>query len=174
MVQLVEKYVSIKKGVRPSTEAGYRSVINTLKRDIFGQRRIDQVKISDAKQWLVQMQKNGRGYSTIRTIRGVLRPAFRMALDDDLIRKNPFDFELQEVVYNDSVTREAISREDERRFLEFVKNDEHYSQYYEGILILFRTGLRISEFAGLTKKILISRKRRYGLRISCKCTVILV
>lgn len=152
VVQLVEKYVSIKNGVRPSTEAGYRSVINTLKRDAFGQKRIDQVKISDAKQWLVQLQKKGRGYSTIRTIRGVLRPAFRMALDDDMIRKNPFDFELQEVIYNDSITREAISRADERRFLEFVKNDEHFSQYYEGILILLRTGLRISEFTGLTKK----------------------
>ncbi|MBR1663642.1 MAG: site-specific integrase [Ruminococcus sp.] len=29
-------------------------------------------------------------------------------------------------------------------------NDKHYCQYYDGIFILFNTGLRISEFCGLT------------------------
>lgn len=147
---LTEKYVSLKTGVRPSTQAGYKTVINILKKDSFGGQRIDRVKISDAKAWLIQLQKNGRGFSTIRTIRGVLRPAFQMAMDDDLIRKNPFGFELVSVVYNDSVTREALSRENERKFLDFVKKDTHFSQYYDGIYILFNTGLRISEFVGLT------------------------
>lgn len=48
-----------------------------------------------------------------------------MALDDDLIRRNPFEFELATVIVNDSVTREAITREQERKYLEFVKNDAH-------------------------------------------------
>ena len=86
------------------------------------------------------------------TIRGVLRPAFQMAVDDDLLVKNPFEFQLNTVVVNDSVTREAITRQQERDFLEFVKNDQHFCKYYDGIYILFKTGLRISEFVGLTKK----------------------
>ena len=53
-----------------------------------------------------------------------------------------------EVVVNDSVTREAISRAEERKFLQFVKDDAHFSKYYEGIYILFKTGLRISNSAG--------------------------
>lgn len=59
-------------------------------------------------------------------------------------------FQLATVVVNDSVTREAITRKQERAFLEFAKNDKHFSKYYEGIYILFRTGFRISEFVGLT------------------------
>ena len=55
-----------------------------------------------------------------------------------------------EVVVNDSVTREVISRAEERKFLRFVKEDSHFCRYYEGIYILFKTGLRISEFCGLT------------------------
>ena len=149
---LVEKYVSLKTGVRPTTEAGYKTVLNLLRKEKFGEERIDRVKISDAKQWLIQLQKNGRGFSTIRTIRGILRPAFQMAVDDDLIRKNPFGFELATVIYNDSVTREALTREQERRFLKFVKEDSHFRKYYDGIYILFHTGLRISEFVGLTRK----------------------
>ena len=147
---LVEKYVSLRNGVRPSTEAGYKTVMNILKKESFGKRRIDKIKTLDAQTWLVQLQRNGRGYSSIHTIRGVLRPAFQLAVDNDYIRKNPFAFDLGTVIYNDSVTREAISREDERRFLKFVKDDSHFSKYYDGIFILFNTGLRISEFVGLT------------------------
>lgn len=151
VLELVEKYVSTKTGVRPTTVAGYGTVTNLLKKDSFGKKRIDMVRISDAKCWLIHLQKKEKkSYSSIHSIRGVLRPAFQLAVDDDLIRKNPFGFQLAEVVVNDSVTREAISRADERKFLNFIKEDSHFSKYYEGIYILFKTGLRISEFCGLT------------------------
>ena len=100
---------------------------------------------------MIKLQADGRGYSSIHSIRGVVRPAFQMAVDDELLRKNPFEFQLSTVVVNDSVTREAITRKQERALLEFVKNDKHFSRYYEGIYILFKTGLRISEFVGLQK-----------------------
>ena len=125
-------------------------MINIIKKGAFGNKRIDKVKLSDAKSWLIKLQADGRGYSTIHTVRGVVRPAFQMAVDDDLIRKNPFEFQLATVVVNDSVTREAITRKQQRTFLEFIKADKHFNRYYEGIYILFHTGLCISEFVGLT------------------------
>ena len=151
VLQLVQKYVGQKTGVRHNTQANYNFVINIIKKEDFGAKRIDKVKLSDAKEWLIKLQADGRGYSTIHTVRGVVRPAFQMAVDDDLIRKNPFEFMLATVVVNDSVTREAITRKQERTFLEFVKNDKHFCKYYDGIYILFNTGLRISEFVGLVK-----------------------
>ena len=150
VLELVKKYVSLKTGVRHNTEANYNFVINIIAKADFGKLRIDKVHLSDAKGWLIKLQKEGRGYSTIHSVRGVLRPAFQMAVDDDLIRKNPFNFELASVVVNDSVTREAITRKQEREFLSFIQADEHFSWYYDGIYILFHTGLRISEFCGLT------------------------
>ena len=149
--QLVEKYTSQKRGVRHSTKAGYKTVLNVLSEEDFGCRKIREVRLSDAKEWLIKLQEKGKGYSSIQTIRGVVRPAFQLAVDDDLIRKNPFDFYLSTVVVNDSVTREAITRKQERLYLEFVKNDKHFSRYYDTIYILFHTGLRISEFCGLIK-----------------------
>ena len=81
VIQLVEKYVSLKTGVRQTTVTGYKTVINVLKKEPFGRIRIDKVKTSDAKAWLIKLQKkDGRGYSSIHSIRGVLRPAFEMAL----------------------------------------------------------------------------------------------
>ena len=150
VLELVKRYVSQKRGVRHNTEANYKFVINIIAKEPFGQKRIDTVKLSDAKAWLIKLQDDGRGYSSIHTIRGVVRPAFQMALDDDLIRRNPFEFQLSTVVVNDSVTREAITRKQERQFLDFIKNDKHFCRYYDGIYILFHTGLRISEFVGLT------------------------
>lgn len=153
VLELVEKYISQKTGVRHNTRSNYNFVVNVIKKEAFGQKRIDKIKVSDAKEWLIKMQQiDGRGYSSIHTIRGVVRPAFQMAVDDDLLVKNPFEFQLNTVVVNDSVTREAITRQQERDFLEFVKNDQHFCKYYDGIYILFKTGFRISEFVGLTKK----------------------
>ena len=150
VLELVKRYVSQKRGVRHNTEANYKFVINIIAKEPFGQKRSDKVKLSDAKAWLIKLQDDGRGYSTIHTVRGVIRPAFQMAMDDDLIRRNPFEFQLCTVVVNDSVTREAITRKQERQFLDFIKNDKHFCRYYDGIYILFHTGLRISEFVGLT------------------------
>lgn len=151
VLELVEKYVSLKVNVRHNTIAGYKTVINILKKDPISKQRIDKVHISDAKALLIKFQKvNGKSYSSIHSIRGVLRPAFQMAVDDDLIRKNPFDFQLATVIVKDSVMREAISRKQEREFLRFINEDKHFKQYFDGIYILFHTGLRISEFCGLT------------------------
>ncbi|MFW5677513.1 MAG: tyrosine-type recombinase/integrase [Acetivibrio ethanolgignens] len=150
VLELVQKYVNLKRGVKHNTQANYNFVINVIKKEKFGAKRIDTVKMSDAKEWLIKLQDDGRGYSSIHSIRGVVRPAFKMAEDDNLIHKNPFEFQLATVVYNNSVTREAITRKQERDFLKFIKEDKHFCKYYDAIYILFNTGLRISEFVGLT------------------------
>ena len=150
--ELVERYIRTKTGVRDSTRAGYRTVQRTLEKEPFGEKKISQVKVSDAKLFLIKLQSDGKGYSSIHSIRGVLRPAFQMAVDDDVLHKNPFGFELATVIVNDSVTREAISREQMRKFLKFIHDDNVYCKYYEVVYILFHTGMRISEFCGLTLK----------------------
>ena len=146
VLDLVKKYIATKTGVKHTTRAGYGTVINLLDKDPFGARRIDKIRLSDAKEWLIRLQQvDKKSYSAIHSIRGVVRPAFQMAVDDDILRKNPFEFQLATVVVNDAVTREAITRKQERTFLDFIRNDTHYSKYYDGMYILFKTGMRISD-----------------------------
>ena len=164
VLQLVEKYTNTKTGVKYTTKANYGTVINFLKKDPFGAKRIDRVRLSDAKEWLIKLQQvDKKSYSSIHNIRGVLRPAFQMAVDDDILRKNPFEFMLVTVLVNDSVTREAITRKQERTFLDFVKNDKHYCRYYDGMYVLFKTGMRISEFTGLTLKDIDMKNRTINI-----------
>ena len=160
VLELVQKYLGLKVNVRHNTRANYKFVTNIIEKEAFGKLRIDKVKLSDAKAWLIKLQKDGRGYSTIHSVRGVVRPAFEMAFQDGLLTKNPFSFELATVVVNDSVTREAITRAQERAFLKFIQEDKCYNKYYDGIFILFNTGLRISEFCGLTLSDIDFKKKR--------------
>lgn len=149
--ELVDRYLATKTGVKYNTQMNYNFVKNILKTHPFGDTKISRVKTSDAKLFLIKLQQeDGRGYSSVKTIRGVLRPAFQMAVDDDVLNKNPFGFQLAGVVVNDSVTREAITKEQMNKFLKFVHDDNVYCKYYEVIYILFHTGMRISEFCGLT------------------------
>lgn len=55
------KNVSQKTGVRHYTEANYNFVINLIKKEVFSNMRIDKVKLSDAKGWLIKLQSEGRG-----------------------------------------------------------------------------------------------------------------
>lgn len=104
------------------------------------------MKTSDAKLFLIKLQQeDGKSYSSIHTIRGVLRPAFQMAVYDDILIKNPFGFQLAGVLVNDAVTREAITKDQMRKFLKFVHDDVVYCKYYEVVYILFHTGMRISD-----------------------------
>ena len=134
VLELVKRYIATKTGVKPTTEAGYKTVVNILSKEAFGHLPIKKIRHSDAKLFLIKLQKeDGRSYSSIHSIRGVLRPAFALAVEDDYIRKNPFDFELAKVIVNDSVTREAITRDQMRKFLAFVKADKHYCKYYDAM-----------------------------------------
>lgn len=152
VIELVDRYLATKTGVKPNTKMNYNFVRNILLNEPFGEKKIGMVKTSDAKLFLIKLQENGRRYSTVKTVRGVLRPAFQMAVDDDVLVKNPFGFELAGVVVNDTVTREAITKDQMRKFLKFVRDDNVYCKYYEAFYILFHTGMRISEFCGLTIK----------------------
>jgi len=158
--ELVERYLSTKTGAKNNTKNNYGFVKNLLKKQAFGNLKISKIKTSDAKLFLIKLQQEDKkGYSTIKTVRGVLRPAFQMAVDDDVLNKNPFGFELAGVVVNDSITREAITKDQMRKFLKFVHDDAVYCKYYEVVYILFHTGMRISEFCGLTLSDIDMEKR---------------
>lgn len=150
---LVEKYLAIQNSnekLRTSTKAGYRTSLNHIKASSFAMTRIDKVKKSDAKGWMITLRESGLGYSTISSVFSLLKMSFRMAVDDDLIMKNPFDFVLTDYVADDSRKKDALLPNEQKSLLEFIKNDRYYCQYYDAILILFETGLRIAEFCGLT------------------------
>ena len=79
-----------------------------------------------------------------------LRAAFFIAIEDDCIRKNPFSFALNKVLEDDRGEKTVLTPEQEVSLIDFAQNDPVYQKYADELIILLGTGLRISEFCGLT------------------------
>lgn len=150
VIELLERYISLKQGVRYNTKVAYNFVLNLVKKEDFGYRCIKDIKISDAQLWFLKLHQDGRGYSTLASVRGVVKPAFQMAYNEDIIRKNPFEFRITDVVPNDSKKRESLTEDEQNAWMTFIKTDKTYSKYYDEFVVLLETGLRVSEFCGLT------------------------
>ena len=76
-----------------------------------------------------------------------MRPAFEMAVDDDIIRKNPFKCKLAELFVYDAQERAAMTKDQVEQYLSFIR--EHGSgNYYNDIVLLAGTGMRVSELYG--------------------------
>lgn len=152
LVDLMELYIQTRwKDVKQTTKSGYRTQLNFMKTEPFGQKKIGDITETDAVLWFDELhEKKGKNYSTLQTLRGILRPAYTMAKKNHWVRDNVFDFPLLKRRYGGTRTREALSREDMRKFLDFVRYDKHFRIYFDGMYVLFNTGLRISEFCGLT------------------------
>ena len=150
-IELVAKYINLRQGVRYSTRVGYQFVSNILKRETFCRKPIRDIPASEAKAWMKKLfDEDGYGYSTLCAIKGIIAPAFRMAYEEDVIKKNPFDFDLSGVVPNNAKPRQALTDQELIDWLDFVKNDSTYRKYYDEFIVLLGTGLRVSEFCGLT------------------------
>lgn len=150
--ELCEKKHGLCSDISASTEDGRNAFMVILQKDILGSRPIDKVKRSDAQEWAIRMQKMGYSFGTIAHHKRSLSAAFHMAVEDDCIRKNPFEFSLKTIIKDDTQEKEPLSLIQEQALFAFVQQDKTYQKYYDELVVLIDTGLRISEFCGLTEK----------------------
>ena len=148
--QLYAKQIRQRGNVRDSTIAGRKRLMKLLEDDKLGGCPIDSVKPSDAKEWAIHMKEKGISYKTISNDKRSLKAAFYTAIQDDCIRKNPFDFQLNTVIENDTEPKVPLTPAQEESLLSFVQADSVYQKYHDAIVVLLGTGLRISELCGLT------------------------
>ena len=71
--ELVERYLCTKTGVKPNALANYNFVQNLLKKETFSEKKISQIKTSDAKLFLIKLHQDGKGYSTIKTTVNIMK-----------------------------------------------------------------------------------------------------
>lgn len=148
--QLYAKHTRQKGNVRKNTKNGRNQLMRILEEDKLGACSIDSVKMSDAKDWALRMKEKGFAYNTINNHKRSLKAIFYTAIEDDCLRKNPFDYKLDDVLENDTEPKEPLSPAQKAEFLSFIQRDKVYRKYYDDIIILLGTGLRISELCGLT------------------------
>ncbi len=148
--QLYAKQNGLRKNVKHGTKKGRDYLMGLLQDDPFGVKSIDTVKQSDAKEWVIRMNEKGFAFQTISNFKRSLKAAFYTAIEDDCIRKNPFNFALDTVIEDDRERKAALTPKQEESLLAFMEQDTVYRKYRDEVIILLGTGLRISEFCGLT------------------------
>lgn len=146
----LENYIRLRENsLKPLTVKRYHEILDFLKRDQIFHKTIGDISSSDAREWALNLYSNGYLYRTINNFKGIIKPAFDLAVQDNLILRNPFDYKLSNVIPKEIRQREALTNEQYLSLLEYIKTSR-YDIYLDDIVILYETGLRISEFCALT------------------------
>ena len=133
VIHLLEKYAALKsKDVRETTRKGYRTQIQFMKTNstakTMAKKRIKMVGAMEAEEWVMKLhKKEQRSYSSLHTLKGMLRQEFIHAKKNRWVVDNPFDFSMAKKAYGGTKMRDALSRDDMRRFLNYVMNHTVYS-----------------------------------------------
>ncbi|MEG0330713.1 MAG: site-specific integrase [Longicatena sp.] len=140
------------------TRIDYISTWNNRVENEIGNIIVVQLLPSHVKEFYVKLSKARYAHSTIKFIHSLVFNSLEMAVDDDIIRKNPAkgsksskgskgfisDYGKQ------PVERFALSRLQQENFMLFVKNHANFNVYYPMLTIMLQTGLRCGELIGLT------------------------
>lgn len=152
VAELAEEYFDIKKlKWKRNTVRAYTTALNTIKASSFGKKKLKTVTKKMAQKWFLQLNKDGYKRSTIELIKNILHPAFEDEVDEDHIRKNPFRFNLCDLLPDDSTKRQALTEEQTAHYMQFLRQYGTGS-YLDDIIILKETGVRIGELYGITIK----------------------
>lgn len=148
MNECFDRYMAIKVDLREGTRHKYNLEYNRWIRDTwFGNKLISKIKKSDVLLFYKEKSEN-LSNGTIRCIHKYIHPALEMAVEDDLIRKDPANNCIKD--YMDSEPREALTKEQTIKFLEYAENYKFGENYLLAVKIMLGTGLRVGEVTGIT------------------------
>lgn len=147
--QLFEIYMETKSNIRKSTFINYRNYWNvSVKSSIIGEMKINQIKQLHIKMLYADLKQRGTEGSSIQTYHVLISSVFQLAVDNDLIRKNPCK-NCRKGINVDPSKKKALAVKEQQNFLNFVKYNNVYGTYYPILNFAFSTGLRIGEIIGL-------------------------
>ena len=147
--QLFKMYMENKTDLKESTRCNYIGVWNnSLQGSALGNMKVSQIKQIHVKSFYSGLVKQGLAANTIKLYHNLIYPALEMAVDSDIIRKNPAK-DARKGIGGTKKERNAITAAEQERMLEFVENSDRFKIYYPMILFALNTGLRIGELTGL-------------------------
>ncbi len=114
VLSLMERYIETRwRDVKQTTRNGYTTQLNFMKQNSFGKKKIKEVTEDMAVLWFDELHdKYGKNYSTLCTLRGILRPAFTMAKKNGYVRQNPFSFEMLNTTNTERTIRLCVHSEE--------------------------------------------------------------
>lgn len=145
-----ERYMSLKLSLAKSTRENYFGLWKSRVRDSFiANKKLRDIKKSDILRFYNSLLEDGLKYTTIKAFNDLISPCLDLAVDDDIIRKNPCKGCL-DGFSKDANERISLTKEEQEVFLEFIRQSKVYSAHYPLIMFMIGTAVRCGEAVGLT------------------------
>ncbi len=139
-------WIGIKKQtVRANTVRNYAERYEHNIKDIIGNKLLSEVKPIHCQNIFLKMAEKGYRTSTIYQARITLYNMLELAKENDVILINPCKKSVKSNMGKPSVKREALTVDNQRKFLETIFGYNYENQYR----FVLQTGLRAGELIGL-------------------------
>ena len=146
-------WLQLKRGIKDSTLKNYIYMYEMFVMPNFGKKRIALIKKSDVRRFYNHLVDDKiLKISTVDNIHNILHQVFQIAVDDDIIRSNPVTGTLRElkIAHGENIEkRKALTLEQERLFLNYLRTTPKYMHWYPVFYVMVNTGLRVGEITGL-------------------------
>lgn len=145
-------WFDLKNGIKESSERHYIYLFERYIKPDLGDRKIRDIKKSEICRFYNHLAYDRNlNASSLDGVNLVLRQIFSLAVDDSIIRVNPCNGVLKglkkELGTPDK--RRALTTSQQRRFLNFLKNDKQYRHWLPIFSTMLGTGMRVGEVTGL-------------------------
>lgn len=133
--------------VRENSYLKSKKLLRLYVRPLLGEVLLRELRSDAIQRVLVDMQQRGLARTTIEAVRTTLHDALEKAVEFELIKKNPVNRLV--VIPRDCrkrTRRKILSRQEQAMLLRHLKG----TVYYNPVIVLLTTGLRIGELMGLT------------------------
>ncbi|MBO5459311.1 MAG: site-specific integrase [Lachnospira sp.] len=137
------------KNIADSTRANYINTWNNRVKDEIGNIKVVQMLPSHIRSFYAKLSRAGYSHSTIKLIHNLIYPSLELAVDDDIIRKNPAKKALGDYG-SEPNERTALTVKQQCNLLDYARNSNIYNLYTPMLTVMVETGLRCGELIGLT------------------------
>ena len=150
---MFNKWMKSRGDLRGTTLTRNKQAYEGCIKERFGSEKIAKIKYSDvysSLHYLASEKKYSENY--LRQIYAILRGAFELAVRDDVIRKSPCMGILSEIskkYYGEKGKRHSLTNQEQEAFIDYIAGHPIYSRWLSMFTVLFGTGMRVGEFAGL-------------------------
>ena len=132
--------------VKDTTIATYRALYDRFVREPLGGRYISKIKTVEIQRLYNSITEDGLSPKYLKTLHNTLSNVFKMAVNNDLIPKNPCSQTIRPTI--DNTERRVLTASEQSHLLSFIRQEE-YRNIEPAITTLLGTGLRIGELLGL-------------------------
>ena len=159
---LFERYMQAQE-LAESTRTNYLATWKNHVQDTIGPMRVVQVRPSHIQMFYAKLSQKGYAHNTIEIIHTMLLPSFEMAVDDDIIRKNPAKDTLKDYG-KPARERVALTVDQQERLLAFARQSKIYRRRLPMLQVMLGLSCRCGELIGLTWKDVDMERREVTIK----------